>query len=477
MQNRDRLFYQYALMNMAVLQADFGCHKEAVTAMLETVSTARENRDMTCLNFALNWLFHFGRAHPALVRELESNSMLGTGKQSLAFLRVKAKETGMWTLWSSVLLGEAKVGLSNGDSVATAMEFMIRSSQIIVERNMTSMLGSQLSLTTALWERLGLTSLAKTTSDMFLRCHARHAMFDDELKVTCRLALFHAARGKHDSAMQLLDSLDENSLRSWKPYQYWLKYRGIIKLKKDLNHNNLDGAEQLLYQLLQSKSDDLEPDLAFLIDSVHIECLVRRGDLQAANDKTETLFSQLQDENKDIGLRVKLLLLKASLLDQCGRPQRGFTIAMRAASISWRARLMPCLWQAMGAMSNILISLSEFQPAIQLLTAVLPRALECGTSALTAQLYSYFADANMGLAGQQGVGSTKRREYMNKALGAVEKSFDDYSSIEDIVRQCEMMAKKAMIMKLSGERNLAADYAAAYVALRQTAESLSLGQA
>ncbi|KPA35177.1 anaphase-promoting complex subunit 5, partial [Fusarium langsethiae] len=80
MQNRDRLFYQYALMNLAVLQADFGCHKEAVAAMLETVSTARENRDMTCLNFALNWLFHFGRAHPDLVQNLESSSMLGTGK-------------------------------------------------------------------------------------------------------------------------------------------------------------------------------------------------------------------------------------------------------------------------------------------------------------------------------------------------------------------------------------------------------------
>ena len=135
MSNRDRYFYQYALMNLAVLQADFGCYKEAVAAMLETVSTARENRDMTCLNFALNWLYHFGRAHPELVRHLEANSMLGSNKESLAFLRVKAKESGMWTLWSSVLMSEAKLSLLNGDSIATSMEHMVRSSQIIVERN------------------------------------------------------------------------------------------------------------------------------------------------------------------------------------------------------------------------------------------------------------------------------------------------------------------------------------------------------
>jgi len=54
MQNRDRPFYHYALMSLATLQTDFGCHKEAVSAMLETVSTARENRDIRCLNFALD---------------------------------------------------------------------------------------------------------------------------------------------------------------------------------------------------------------------------------------------------------------------------------------------------------------------------------------------------------------------------------------------------------------------------------------
>ncbi|KAF4984445.1 hypothetical protein FZEAL_408 [Fusarium zealandicum] len=475
MQNRDRLFYQYALMNLAVLQADFGCHKEAVAAMLETVSTARENRDMTCLNFALNWLFHFGRAHPDLVHDLESNSMLGTSKESLAFLRVKAKESGMWTLWSSVLLSEAKLGLVNGDSVASSLESMVRSSHIIVERNMKNMFGSQLSLSAALWDRLGLSSLSSVTCEVFLRCHARHSIFDDELKLTCRLALLLALRGKYDDALKKLESLEENSLRSWKPSQYWHKYRGVIKLKRDLHHNNLEGAEQLLSQILQSKTDDLEPDMAFLVDTLHIDFLTRRGDLQAAFAKVDSMISKLQDEKQDIALRAKLLMLKASLLDKCGRPQRGFTTAMRAASISWDARLIPCLWQAIGAVSNILVSLSEFEAATQLLTAVIPRSLECETASLTAQLYSYLADANMGLAGKCELKSSKRTEYMTKALTAVQKSFDHYSSIEDINMQCQMMAKKAMIMKLSGDMVLAADYAAAYVSLRKSAEVLSLG--
>ncbi|KAI1493988.1 anaphase-promoting complex subunit 5-domain-containing protein [Biscogniauxia mediterranea] len=474
MQNRDRSFYQYALMNLAVLQADFGCYKEAIAAMLETVSTARENRDMTCLNFALNWLFHFGRAHPQVTKELESNSMLGTGKESLAFLRTKAKETGMWTLWSSALMSEAKMSLSNGESIATALEYMVRSSQILVERNMKNMLGSQLAINIALWDRLGITYLSATTCEVFLWCHARHSIFDDELKVTSRQASMLTMKGKYDEALERLESMDANSLRAWKPSQYWHKFRGIIKLRRDLYRNNLDGAELLLSQLLQSKSDDLEPDLAFVIDNLHVECLVRRGNLEKAFVKVERMVSELRDENRDVALRVRLLLLKAELLDKCGRPQKGFTIAVRAANVAWRARLIPYLWPAMGAVANILNSLGEFEPALQLLHAVLPRSLECENAAMVAKLYAHLGDAHMGLAGRHPARSHKRREHMTKAVEAIERAFNHYSSVEDINKQCEMMAKKATIMKVAGDNVLANDYAAAYLALRRDAAQMTI---
>lgn len=467
MQNRDRLFYQYALMNLAVLQADFGCYKEAVSAMLETVSTARENRDMTCLNFALNWLFHFGRAHPEVTREFESNSMLGTGKESLAFLRSKAKETGMWALWSSALVSEAKMSLSNGESIATAIEHMVRSSQILVERNMTSTMGPQLAISIALWDRLGVSHLSSTTCEVFLRCHAKHTVFDDELKVTCRQASMLALKGKYDEALGMLESMDSNSLRAWKPSQYWHKFRGIIKLRRDLHRNDLEGAERLLSQLLQSKDEDLEPDLSFVIDSLHIECFVRRGNFENAFAKVETLVSELRDENKDIALRVRLLLMKAELLDRCGRPQKGFTIAVRAANVAWRARLIPYLWPAIGAVANILSSMGEFEPAIQLLTAVIPRSLECENAAMTAKLYSALGDANMGVAGTFSPKSHKRTECMTKALESIERAFNYYSDMEDVNKQCEMMAKKATIMKVAGENVPANDYAAAYLALKR----------
>lgn len=469
MQNRDRLFYQYALLNLAMLQSEFGCHKEAIATMLESISTARENRDSVCLNFALNWLYHFGRSHPKLVQDLESNSMLSSGKETLAFLRVKARETGMWVLWSSALLGEANLGMASGESISSVLEHMVRSSQIIVERNMKTMMGVQLAVATALWDRLGLAYMSRTTCEVFLRSHAINCTFDDELKTTCRLAGLLAGKGKYEDAFARLEGLDANSLRSVKPNQYWRLYRGCLKLRRDLHRGNLEAVDHLLSQLLQAGSESLEPDMVLVIDSLHIEALTRRGDFEAAFIKIDRLLTELREENRDIALRTRLLLSKAHLFDRIGRPEKGFTICVRAASMAWRARLYSLLWQAIGALSNILNALGEFGAATRLLIAVLPRCLETNNMYVTATLYSLLADAYMGQAG--GMQGSKRVEFFTKAHGALDNAFKYFSAVEDVEKQCEVMTKQATIMRINGDVARADDYAARYMALKREVEA------
>lgn len=437
--------------------------------MLEAVSTARENKDMACLNFALNWLYHFGKAHPRLIQGSESTNMLGVEREGLAFLRIKAKETGMWTLWSSSLLSEAKLGMANGESVAIAFENILKSSQLVVEKHMKSMMGPQIAMSSSVWGRLGVVHLSRQYCDIFLSCHSSSALFDDTLSFTCRVAHLLAERGRYDEAMEKLDGLDDNSLRSWTVNQYWLKYRGIIRLKRDLHRNNLDGADQLLSQLLQCTRGDTESDIIFEINILHIDYLIRRTNYSMALAKIEELSASLKEDGEDINLRVKLLIMKASLQAKSGRPQKGFSVAVRAASIAWRARLIPPLWAAMGAIANILTSLYEFQAASQLLVAVLPRALECENCFLNAELYSFLVDAHMGLAGKAEPGSQKRKENLTRCLEYIDSAFSEFSAVEDIKGQCEMMAKKATIMRVVGENVLANDYASAYLDLKAAA--------
>jgi anaphase-promoting complex subunit 5 len=110
---RDKSYYQYALLHMAILQADFGCFSEAIAAMNETIATARENQDVSCLNFSLSWLNHLSKAYPKEMRRAGYVGMLSSESENLDFLKSKAKETKMWNLYSSTLLSETKLLLSS----------------------------------------------------------------------------------------------------------------------------------------------------------------------------------------------------------------------------------------------------------------------------------------------------------------------------------------------------------------------------
>lgn len=465
MQNRDRLFYQYALLNLAVLQADFGCYAEAVAAMQETVATARDNKDMGCLNFSLSWLHHFQKVHPSVINSVDQTSIMGVEKEGLAFLRVKAKESGMWSLWSSSLLSEAKMGLCNGESIATAFENIIRSSQLSVTKNMMNNIGAQIMLQSSMWSRLGNNHLAWSYCETFLRGHSASAPFDDILKCTCRTAYILTQKGKYEEAMSRIESLNSDSLRAHKSNQYWLRFRGILRLKRDLHKNNLSGASLLLDQLLNSGSGD--PDLAFELSLLQVDYLNRIGNHSEALSLISSLAIDLSERNDDVYFRIKLLILKALLLSECDRPQRGFSVAVRAATAAWRARLLPLLWNSMGAIANILNSLSEFAAASSILSSVIPRALEYDDSELSAQLFKWQADSFMGLAGE--AEGLKRTEWMNKARDGLDRTFDEWSAIEDEVGMRECLAKKSVVARAMGDVVRSEDYAVQYLSMRKEA--------
>ena len=138
------------------------------------------------------------------------------------------------------------------------------------------------------------------------------------------------------------------------------------------SRDNLDAADRLLSQLISPTPSD--PDIYFEIQLLHIDLLIRRGNLSLALSKVESLITDLTDlDGVDIDQRVRLLALKVLVLDKCGRPEKGFSVAVRAASVAWRARLMPALWQAMGMIANILVHLREFEAAVKILASIMPQ--------------------------------------------------------------------------------------------------------
>ena len=201
-----------------------------------------------------------------------------------------------------------------------------------------------------------------------------------------------------------------------------------------------------------------------------MDLLIRRGDYSKAMEILEDLATRLNDQEADIYQRVKLMTLKAHIYDKAGIPQKGFSVALRAASLAHRAKLLPALWEAVGRVCAVLLSLSEFSAAAKLLESIMPQVLECEDCYLSAHSFALLADAHVGMAGQAKAETLQRKEQLTKALEHIERSFDEFSRIEDVRGQCEMMAKKATIMHLNGDPVLANDCAAKYLDIKKAAK-------
>lgn len=215
---------------------------------------------------------------------------------------------------------------------------------------------------------------------------------------------------------------------------------------------------------------NLDSDLSFSVSTLDIDLHIRRQDYMTAMKLLETLATKLTDYEADVFQRLKLMVLKARIFDKAGTPQKGFSVALRAASMAHKAHVLPVLWEAVGAVSRVLISLKEFEAAAKLMESIMPQVLECEDCNLAGHCFLTLADAYVGQAGQAKTDSLQRKERLTKALEYIDRSFDEFSRVEEVQGQCEMLAKKATIMHLNGDPVLANDCAAKYLDIKKAAK-------
>lgn len=168
-----------------------------------------------------------------------------------------------------------------------------------------------------------------------------------------------------------------------------------------------------------------------------------------------------------------VIIMKADLFRQIGTPEKGFGIALRAASVSYKAKLMPCLWAAVGLLANILNSLGDCASARRLVEGIIPQALEGDDDLLIGTLYSHLADSYMGLANPEASQAIDKSASPSPSSGSnwstatnvaraelyIDRARECYKKRSYLAGECEQLMKKALIAKLRGDEKLAEEWA------------------
>jgi anaphase-promoting complex subunit 5 len=163
--------------------------------------------------------------------------------------------------------------------------------------------------------------------------------------------------------------------------------------------------------------------------------------------------------------------MKADLFRKVGKPERGFGVALRAASVSYKVKLMPSLWTAVGLLANMLNELGECASARRMLKGAIPQALEGADNLLIGTLYSHLGDSYMGLADPSVAARTptspSSSPSANRSTAAkvakaelyIDRARECYKKSGYLVGECEQLMKKAIIAKLRGDEKLAEEWA------------------
>lgn len=368
---------------------------------------------------------------------------------------------------------------------------MFQSSHLSIKEDVGNY-GSQMLLQSTVYSRLGLPHMANMHCELLLDTYNDSCPLDERIRAIGRQAFIMSQSGRHDDAIAALEALVPVIHTSLKYYQYLVLCMGIIKLKRairrycpvlrcgncilTLSRSDWSMCDHLLTTLkpqpaIDPSSTPLDPELSFLLHESHIDYLVSKGCYSKAFVAISTLAQTLKEDDADILQRVNVLLMKADLFRQVGKPEQGFGVALRAASVSHRAKLMPSLWTAVGLLANILNSLGECASASRLLEGVLPQALEGADNLLVGTLYSHLGDSYMGLAdpnkAPESKASPKSSPSSGRSMAAsvaraelyIDHAREYYKKSGSLTGECEQLMKKAIIAKLRGDEKLAEEWA------------------
>ncbi|KAK5136177.1 hypothetical protein LTR08_004014 [Meristemomyces frigidus] len=490
-----RVYYQYALLHLSVLHADFDCWDESVEAMDECIATARENQDTACLNFALSWLLYLRQAKPANhASPFGTVSGLGGaagGEQDeVAFLKVKAKETKHWSLLSSTLLDESKLDMYTSGMTPRALEHIAQSAHLNVQHDLRTLMPIADLFEGASLDRLGQAHIATRLYEDVEATYGKQAPISDQVRAACRLAYGAAQNGQCAASLRVLDALASKAKGVLKLEQRITGYTLLTQLSQSLHRDDIHAADYYFAQLRPLRTFG-DPELDFEISQMEIELLLKRQELERALRIVNAHSRRLKGlASADVAHRLHYLVLKAKIFATSGQAIKGFSIALRTASTAARVFLMPTLLEALSVLAAILNDLSEFGAARDVLEAALPLIYELRQSKLIAQAFVTLGEAYVGIAGHACVqGSSEQTRHMRLAGAHIERGREGqlglspvldvivlrerraltdlavYASLEDRAGMLQCLLMRSQLARWRGDESSVAHADALYVGL------------
>lgn len=424
MHHHGRAQYHNALFTLANLHAEFESFDEAMRAVSEAISVARENKDTPALTDIHFWLYNFITLHP----ECKLPDSIPSKEQLLQFLKVKSQSTS-YTLYSLALQQDALYQLSHCGSTTKALESLFKSSFIsVISNSIPSAVGFCLA-ESVMWERVGISALSHLYNEISLDLSKKDMSKWLLVQYAIQRANILFENGKLADAFKLMESMKPAASESQVSYRRWYWNYMLLKLRHRINECKLDEAEFILQNLEPLTKLDFRSRMMYNIYQVVLKA--KFGMWDAAKSTAWDLVESINSEDTDIWYHVLLMKTYVDLIIETeGRTSKALPIVLRLIGLAEKASISVFKYYGIIYLAMISADEDQINDSVSLLDAIMPRILETEAADLIAFAYKTLSDIMLKVALQTHDGINIKR-FVEKSLGYLSKAGMYYEALQN----------------------------------------------
>ncbi|CAO3675558.1 unnamed protein product [Umbelopsis vinacea] len=420
MLNRETPLYQYALLNLAILEHKFGHKQKALAAITEALDVARENHDEDCLTQALSWLTF-----------IESNHNSGV-KQKFFFGEDKSKNKNVAFLKSMDMLWDIKSKLQRGDAPNTIHENLISTGAIGTIHSLDRVLEFRNLLAASAWNEHGNSALV----DYYI--HASLDATNDDMSVeqievaTCMLA------------MQVSIGVDNTSEEIWRAEN--------MVLMSDFGRASTLAVGHKANALLRLKvapstiTDVLITRASTMREQQHIENVTEYSDtllhsLRHNLSQANHILNDLEPLTKEAGLILDsclTILSQADISMEIEDYEYAVERLQECLHLSRECHSVPLYCTSSMKLADICIRQGQYRKAQLIIDALFAKILALNSLHLVSYTYLLRAKAYFGL-----LVTEEQADLENKILLTCDQAQSGYQLL-----QCQEGIKQALSVKM-----------------------------
>ncbi|WBW72582.1 anaphase-promoting complex, platform subcomplex scaffold TPR subunit Apc5 [Schizosaccharomyces osmophilus] len=423
MHSNERVSYQYALLNLSILQADFGCDKEALRAIEDTINTARESGDIACLNFALAWMYEFKRS------QLPSSKDKNPEEENhiLEHLAINSQSAQIPVLQSTVHLMQAQHFLDNGSNMVGVFSNLTKSFALQCHSESFHSFSRYMDLLQETWYRLGCFSLSFNYISLYQNSFFQEASVIDLVKSYMNKARRLVENGNWSDVSATLQMAKMESERSFQSVHFYGREKCFLYLDKAINEKNYKTATFLLKSLNGFRHSK---ESLFNTHYYSLKLDISLGNFSQCIDAVENLLED--DTNLTVEWKVKLMLLKVDIYIKTNVLHRAIFELLNVIEISSSSFLRLYLLEALCLLC--LIGSLDCIKATELLDSLIPEVIASGNKALVA--LSFYSYASIQVSSYDKLKAS--RIFITKLL---DNAFDGYKSchMKDMQQQIALL--------------------------------------